>query len=414
MTIELVLMILLLIFSAIFSGSESTLIATSLERVEVLIRRGVRGARLAYKYLLHPERLLVMILVGNNIVNVVFSSLFALYFKELLPETIIVLFSTVIVLIFGEMLPKSIFREFANRWFILITYLIQPIYWLLFPVTFILEKTAHFLIKLFRAHQRREIQFFTKKDLIVHFRQGSQQGLIENEKGLLIDKILSLSEQRVREVMVPRIDIVAVRKQATIEEVRQLFKMTRRSRILIYEDALEHVIGQIHVKDLFNHPATLTEIVRSVMVVPESRTTYDMLLDFKRTQTGIAVVIDEHGSVTGLVSVEDIVEELFGDIHDEHDPDRCFYKKISPDNYLLHGRLEIDFANEILQLRLPKGDYETIGGMLMTLSGRIPQKNEVFIIGGWRIRILAASNKSVRWVKLSPKIARFVADTVKD
>jgi len=397
---QLIIIFLALIFSGFFSGSETAFISANLTRLEVLVRQKIRGARITYNYLSHPENYLITILVGNNITVVIFSSLVAVTVKELLPESLIVIFSSILLLLFGEIIPKTISHEAANRWVIVLAVLMQPVHWVLFPISFIFKKSTEFLTRLFEAEKREDLGLFSKQDLMMFFRQGLHQGLIEREKGTVINKILCLSEQRIRGIMIPRVEIVAVEKNTSIEEIKKIFRETGLSRILVYENELDYIVGKIHVKDLFNNPHSVTDILREVMIVPETKTLYDMLLAFKKSKTGIAAIISEHGGLAGLVSVEDIVEEIFGDIVDEHDPAAILYQRLNDGSFLLSGRLEINFVNEFLKLKLPKGDYETIAGLIMTYLGRIPHKNETFTINKWRFHVVDATRKTIKWVKL--------------
>lgn len=394
-----IIIVLSILFSALFSGSETVFISASLTRLEVLVKQNIRGAKMTYKFLRNPENYLVTILAGNNITVVVFSSYAALYLRDIVPESLIVFISSIVILLFGEIIPKSISREIANRVVIYCTFLMKPIHWLLFPVTYFFERSTRFLSRLFHAEQQEEMNLFSKKDIMHFFSQSSNRGVIESEKGMVINKILNLKEMRIREVMNPRIDIVAIEKNATLESAEKLFQSTGLSRILVYEKYIENIIGKIHVKDLFDNPESVAQITREVIIVPEMKTAYAMLLEFKRTKAGLAAVIDEHGSLSGVVSVEDVVEELFGEISDEHDQEDSLYRKLSPRRYLIHARLEIDFANEFLKFNLPQGNYETVGGLILTHLGRIPKKNEVFVIGTWRIVIIEASSTSIGWVK---------------
>jgi len=397
---EIFIILILILMSAFFSGSETAFISANLTRVEVLIKRKVRGAKLTHRLLSHPEKFLITILAGNNITNVAYSSIFALYLHGTLPASVIVLLSTTLILLFGEIVPKSIFRETANRWVIVLAFLMQPVRLLLLPITFLFEKSTRFLVKLLHAETRQETELFSKKELILHFRQSQRQGVIENEKGELIDGILNLTEIKIKDLMIPRIDIVSIEKNAPVAEIKALFESTALSRILVYDAEPEQIVGHIHVKDLFNNPESIVQILREVPVVPESKTAYSMLLDFKRTKTGIAAAINEHGELAGLVSIEDIIEELFGEIEDEHDDTTMLFKKLNENEYWANARLEISYANEELGLNLPEGDYDTLAGLMLAQMGKIPAKGESIVVGNWTLTVLEASRKKINSLKL--------------
>lgn len=396
---QFIIIIITIILSAFFSGSETAFMSANSARLEVLVKKKSNNAWLAYQFLIHPERFLVTLLIGNNIVNVAYSSLLAICLHEQIPEYLIIFLSTSIILIFGEILPKTIFREVADRSILIITWLIQPFYWLVYPITRLFEKLTHLLIIFFKIQPETEQHLFSRGDLRRFFHQVSREGIIEAEKIKLIDNILQLEDIRIREIMVPRIDVTILSKNTSIADVQECFIRTKLSRILVYGENPEDIIGQIHVKDIFTNPKSVSDILREVMIVPEARLAYDMLVDFKKTKTGIAVVIDEYGSFSGLISVEDILEELFGDIEDEHDSDIPLFKKISDESYLVNGRMEIDDARDILQIDLPSGEYDTIGGLISTQLGKIPGQKMSLVIGDWRITVLKASKKRIHWLK---------------
>lgn len=400
---QLYILLTALVFSAFFSGSETAFISANLTRLEVLVRQKIRGAKFAYKFLRRPENFLITILAGNNIAVVVFSSCFAIILKDSFPESIIIFLSSTILLIFGEILPKSVFRDTANRWVIILVVLMKPVHWLLYPITNIFEKSSRFLIKLFQAEIREEIDLVSKRELELFFKQSSNLGIIENEKSLVINKVFRLSKSRIKEIMIPRIDIVAIEKNSTIAEAKSLFLKTGLSQLLVYESEPDNIIGKINIKDLFNYPQLIREIIHPVLIVPERKSGYEMLLEFKRTKTGIAAVIDEYGSLSGLVAMEDIVEELIGNIIDEHDSTFLLYKKIRPGNYLVHSRLEIEDANEILYMNLPGGDYETVGGFILTHLGRIPKAGEIIELPEWHVLVSSAAVNKIEWLKFSKR-----------
>ncbi len=397
---QLAIILIAIILSGFFSGSETAIISANITRLEVMMKKKSPGARLAYQFIINPEHFLVTLLIGNNISNVIYSSLLTLYLHEQFADYLIVFFSTFIILFFGEILPKTIFRELADRSVTLIAWLIQPFYWIVYPITRLFEKMTHLLTILFKIQPETERHLFSRGDLRQFFHQVSRQGIIEAEKSKLIDNILQLDDLRIRDIMIPRIETMILSKDTSIADAQDYFIRTKLSRILVYGDNPEEIIGQIHVKDIFTNPKSIKDILREVMIVPEARLAYDMLVDFKRSQTGIAVVIDEYGGFSGLISVEDILEELFGDIEDEHDSDLPLFKKINNESYLVNGRMEIDDVKEILQIDLPTGEYDTIGGLISTQLGKIPGQKMSLIVGDWRITVLKASKKRIHWLKL--------------
>ncbi|MBN1347863.1 HlyC/CorC family transporter [candidate division KSB1 bacterium] len=398
---RIALILISLALSALFSGSETALITASRHRLENLIREKVKAAQLAFDFVNDPEKSIITTLVGNNISVVLCSSLSAIYLEKYFTEHIIVILSSAFLLIFGEILPKSIFRERANQLVIPLSYTMRFFYLLLLPIIKTFEGASRLLSRLLKTESSQETVFISRRIMARFVREGSEKGAIEEEKGDMLLKSICVGRRQVRRIMQPRTEIIGVDKQTPIQQVLEIFESSGLSQLVIYESDIDHIIGKIHIKDLFDLPESIDQIIRDILIVPETKSAIEMMTEFKASKNNVAIVIDEHGSTSGIITLEDIIEELFGEIDDEHDPERRLYRRLNAHNLLVSGRLEISYANDQLELGLPEGDYDTIGGMIAHELGRIPQEEETIIIKPWKLTIKKADKRRVRWVKMT-------------
>jgi len=394
------LILLSLILSALFSGSETALLTASRLRLKNLIKKKAKAAKRAYNFIRDPEKFIITTLVGNNIMVVLYSSLSAIYLEKFFTESVIVIISSSVLLIFGEILPKSVFRIRANQWVIPLAYLMRLFYYGFMPINKVFQKMSRLLTKFFKSEQTEDKILVSRRTMARLIKEGSKTGVIEEDKGDMMFKSFLVGRQQLKQVMRPRTEIVAIEKTATIDEVLKLFESSGLSQIVVYENDIDNIIGKIRIKDLFDFPTSIQQVIQQIIIVPETKSTIELLNEFQRSKKNLAIVIDEYGSTSGIVTLEDIIEELFGEIDDEHDPPRPLYRQLTHNTYLMNGRLEIDFANDELNLGLPKGDYETIGGLITTMLGRIPQEGEKIDISHWRFIIKKASRRRIRWLKL--------------
>ena len=394
----------LLGLSAFFSGSETAIISASLTRLEVLKKKGVRGAGLAFRMLIQPEKYMITLLLGNNIVVVVYSALMVLFLKDKLSEPALMLVSTAILLLFGEIFPKTYFQQQSNRWIHIIALFLRPLHWLLYPISFLFAHISNLIMRILHIAPESEPAVLGRHDITYYLRMGTHQGVIEADKSQTIHRILNLETQRVWKIMVPRIDIVALPVSTSIENAKKKFEETGYSRLLVYTENIDNIIGKVHAKDMFTNPPSLKAICRSVKTVPESKTCHEMLTEFRTSRNSIAVVVDEHGSVSGLITLEDVLEELVGEIEDEHDESEMLFFELPNGGWQIHARLPVADANNQLHLNVPEGDYTTIGGLLMARTGKIAKLGETIEINNWKIIVLNTTPQQVTWVQFLPKV----------
>ena len=393
-----------LIFAAFYSGSETALVSANRLKFEALRRLGSRRGKRVVKLLEEPDRFLTICVVGTNIAVVAWSSLVAIKLEPVLASSTIVLVSTVVMLVFGEILPKTLGRSLADRAAGWISVGIAASEILLFPMVWVVRVIGRGLARAFGGgREGRGMQFMlSRRDLEYLLASSEGTAHVEEEERAFITRVFRLGHQRVRDIMIPRTEIEAVRIEEPLARVIQKFKSTGYSRLLVYGESLDDVRGFVHVLDLLKKTQRWQDVIRPVLAVPESLSSVELLRRMQREKKSMAVVVDEYGGTAGLVTLEDLVEQLFGEIRDEFDREERLVRRLGPRSFVISGRAEVAFLNETFGLGLPKGDYATLAGLITEKAGRILAPNEELVVGDWRIRVLSSNPKRVEWVRLDP------------
>ena len=399
--IGFLILLVSIILSAFFSGSETALISARRIKLEVWIRNNVRGAKSAYNYIQHPEKFLTTTLVGTNIAVVTASSFIALYLQRYFNGFIITVISSTFLLLFGEILPKCIARERATTITLYVHWFLRGFYILFFPLIIFVLNISHLLLKIVGTKEENVKWFFSRKDIDMLVREGRQIGLVDDEKQNLISRLILRGNQKVRDVMIPRTEIVAVKKSDSISKVSEIFANTGLSRLPVIGKDIDHIEGIVTVKDvILKKPANISEVIRDLMFVPDTQIIARLLTMMRNNRTSIAIVVDEYGGTAGLITLEDIIEEFFGEIHDEFDEVADIYGKITPTQIDVDGRVSVDELNERFSLNLPEGDYNTLSGLMMKHLGHIPQRGERVEFPDCTLMVLKAYLKRVGWVRI--------------
>ncbi len=399
--IGFLILLVSIILSAFFSGSETALISARRIKLEVWIRNNVRGAKSAYNYIQHPEKFLTTTLVGTNIAVVTASSFIALYLQRYFNGFIITVISSTFLLLFGEILPKCIARERATTITLYVHWFLRGFYILFFPLIIFVLNISHLLLKIVGTKEENVKWFFSRKDIDMLVREGRQIGLVDDEKQNLISRLILRGNQKVRDVMIPRTEIVAVKKSDSISKVSEIFANTGLSRLPVIGKDIDHIEGIVTVKDvILKKPANISEVIRDLMFVPDTQIIARLLTMMRNNRTSIAIVVDEYGGTAGLITLEDIIEEFFGEIHDEFDEVADIYRKITPTQIDVDGRVSVDELNERFSLNLPEGDYNTLSGLMMKHLGHIPQRGERVEFPDCTLMVLKAYLKRVGWVRI--------------
>lgn len=416
MTTSLIIILVCLLLSAFFSGMEIAFLTSNKLRIEIdKSNKGVSQA-LIDLFVSNSGMYITTILVGNNVVMVIYGIFMSelllqnLAFlnlsvgAELFVETVI---STLIILVFAEFLPKTVFRLRSNLFLKIFAVPVFLFYLLFFPLSYFSVWLGGILLRLFtgkKLENKEENRAFGKIDLNNLIEEGEAGAQEEEEvhEIKLFRNALDFSEVKLRECIVPRPDVVALSIDSSIEELSQLFIKTGLSRILIYKESIDDIIGYVHISALFHNPPTISKALSKVLIVPETMAAQRLLNLFFKDQKSIAVVVDEFGVTAGIVTTEDIMEEIFGEIEDEHDHLNLKEEMLSPHEYIFSGRLEVDYLNEKYRLELEeREEYETLAGLILYFNQSIPQEGEVIEMGDVTFTILRVKNARIEEVKVS-------------
>jgi len=403
MGIEITALILLIIISAFFSGTEIAFIVANKIKIEVKARKKRLDAQSALYFINNPQTFFSTILIGNNIVNIAFASISAVFLSVFfsLNELQILLVSSFIILLFGELIPKYFARELSERIVLLAALPLRVVNFLLYPFIKITSSISSFLTNTSNVKAESMKFLFSKEDLEILIQESHKAGMVDKKESDIISKVLSLGDQRVYEVMRPRTEIVGIEISRPIEEALLLFIESGYSKLPVFDENLDNIKGIIYANDFFKSPQSINEILHDAVFVPETKKSFELLNEFLNRQVTIAIVIDEFGGTAGIVTMEDIFEEMFGEIRDEYDIDEDICKKISDNTYIISGKVEIDYINENFNLSIPAGDYETIAGFITNRIGRIPLQGETVSFDGFTFFIVRANQIRIDIVRLT-------------
>jgi CBS domain containing-hemolysin-like protein len=399
---DILLLVILVIISAFFSGSEIAFVTGNKLKIEIKARKNGIAARSALYFTNNPQNFFSIILIGNSVVSISFASLSALFLARIFGfnEISILIISTFILLIFGELLPKYLSSEIPDRIVLISAVPIRVISFILYPVV----KTISWISTLFTRSSSLagwSVNYlFEKEDIETLVKESHEAGIVNKKESDIISRILDVGDQRVYEAMRPRTDIVGINIESTVEEALDIFIESGYSKHPVYEESLDNIKGVIFAYDLFKFPQNLQSIIREIIFVPETKRSFDMMNEFLSKRVSIAAVIDEFGGTAGIVTMEDIIEELFGEIKDEYDIDEEIFRIISKDTYLISGKVEVDLINEKYKLNIPYGNYETLGGYITSRLGRIPPQGEKVTIDNFDILIAKGNNTRIDVVKI--------------
>lgn len=399
---DLLILIIFLALSAFFSASEIAFILSNKIKLEIKARKKNLAAQNALFFSRQPQKFFTTMLIGTNISNIAFASISAVLLSTIfhLDELEILIISTLLLLFLGELIPKYLAREIADRFILLSSVPIRVVSIILYPFVKFLSWISSLLTQRTPATDIGINSLFNRETIDSLVKESHEAGIVNQKESDIISKVLNLGDQRVYEAMRPRTEIVGVEVNQSIDEALSIFIDSGYSKLPVYEDSLDNIRGVIHSYDIFKSPENVQAITKKILFVPDTKKSFEMLNEFLSNHISIAVVVDEFGGTAGLVTMEDIIEELFGEIRDEYDVEENICRKITENSYLISGKVEIDFINEKYKLNIPIGDYETIAGFIITSSGRIPIQGENVKIDHFNFLIARASNKNIEMVKL--------------
>ncbi|NNE32798.1 MAG: HlyC/CorC family transporter [Winogradskyella sp.] len=423
MTTDIVVIIVTLILSAFFSGMEIAYVSSNKIHIELEKKQGDFLGRILSKLTAKPSKYIATMLIGNNIALVIYGfkmgDVLVRWFKTLLPadsttltyllvdlqllsQTLI---STLIILITAEFLPKVFFQIYANSLLKILALPTYMFYGLFSWVSDVVIWISNLVLKyIFKAQDEDAVLAMTKVELGNYI--SEQMESLEDHEDLdseiqIFQNALDFSEVKAREVMIPRTEITAVEISDSIENLRQLFIETGRTKIIVYNENIDDILGYVHAFELFKKPTDIKSILIPVGFVPETILIKDVLNILTKKRKSMTVVIDEYGGTSGLMTIEDIIEELFGEIEDEHDTVELIEEKINDKTFKFSARLEVDYINEVYKLNLPIGEnYETLSGLIVSEAEEIPQENNDILIDKYKFTILEVSSTKINTVLL--------------
>lgn len=417
---EISIIILCLILSAFFSGMEIAFVSSNKIYLEIEKKQDSFISKILTRLTEKPSKFIAAMLIGNNIALVVYGFFMgdllmswihslSYHFSDLLNLFIQTVLSTIVVLITAEFFPKVFFQIYSN---VLIKFFAVPAYvfYLLFYfISTFLIWVSDFILKRFFRTEGDQIQlYFSKIELGNYITE--QMSTIEDDEEVdseiqIFQNALEFSGVKARDIMTPRTEIVAVDLYDSVDELKELFVETGYSKIVVYENSLDEIVGYVHSFDLFKKPKNIKSVVIPVEFVPETIYIKDVMDLLIKKRKSVAVVLDEYGGTSGIITVEDIVEELFGEIEDEHDSDEeLIEKELEEDTYLFSARFDVEYLNQTYKLQIPESDsYGTLGGFIVDFTKEIPQKDDVITIGNYHFVIEEATNKKIELVKMTVK-----------
>ena len=408
---SVLIIIFCVLFSGYFSATETAFSSLNRIRVKNLAEKGDKKAKLVLDLLENFDSLLSTILIGNNIVNIACASVATLLFVKLLGEeqgpSVATIVITIVVLIFGEVTPKSIAKENPEKFAMFAAPFLNMLMIILTPFNFLFIQWKKLISKIFHTENDYSI---TEEELLTIVEEAEQEGRIDEQESSLIRSAIEFSEQEAIDILTPRIDIVGVSYDATKEEIAQIFEETNYSRLPVYKESIDHIIGILYQKDFYNlddEETSFEHIIRPAMFITESKKIGELLQELQQKKSHIAIVLDEYGGTTGIVTLEDILEELVGEIWDEHDEVINEIEKISDTEYIVHGSTNLEDLFEVLDMgmkineEVEEMEVVTVSGWVMEeVLERIPAKGDVGTWQNLEVTVLEMDENRVEKIKL--------------
>ena len=410
MALQIVVILFCIILSAYFSATETAFSTFNRIRIKNLAEKGNKKAKTVIKLSENYDTLLSAILIGNNIVNILASSLATILFIDLLKDGSLAQWSsaistatlTIVILTFGEISPKTVAKKRPEAFALFSAPLINFISYVLYPLSLLFQSLQKLLGKIFNSD---DDEGMTEEELISIIEEAEEVGDFDKEESTLIKSAIEFSDLEVKDIFTPRIDITAVSKTATLDAVKQQFSESGFSRLPIYENDIDNIVGILYYKDFYaTEFSTLDEIIKPVIYVAQTKKINDLLKELQEKQLHMAIVLDEFGSTSGIVTLEDIIEEIVGEIWDEHDEKIIEIEKIADKEYTVSGMANITKLFDELDIDIEEDeepDAQTVGGWIMAELGKIPEENDILESLGLKIEVLAMEGKRVDRVHIT-------------
>ncbi len=400
-----------LILMGFFAGIEMAFYSANRLDIELKKKQGRASGEILDDFVENPIRFLGTTLVGFNIFLVFFGLQISDVMRPIwdyahLPGVarivIEIAISTLLVVIFAEFIPRAIFRARGNSILSALVHIISFFYQIFYPIAAAFITLSNWILKyLFNIRVDEKKEAFSRSDLENLFHQSQHgEGDEETLNTELFENALEFSKVKIRQCLVPRKEIVGLEINAPIAELRRLFSETKLSRIVIYENNIDHLLGYVHQLDMFKSPTNIQQVLLPIPAIPESMSATDLINKFSKERKSIAWVVDEFGGTAGIITMEDVLEEIFGEIQDEYDVEEFVEKQIAENEYIFSGRLEVDYLREKYHLALPETESETLSGLIINYHETIPRAKERIIIGDYEFDIVTVSDTRIEMVKM--------------
>ena len=404
----IIMMAVCLLLSAYFSATETAFSSANTTRLRTLAEKGSGGAALALKLLEQYDRLLSTILIGNNIVNIATASIGTVLFVRHYGDagaTISTVVVTVVVLIFGEISPKSIAKDCAERCAMLSAPILRVFIWVLLPLNQLFSLWKKLLSRVFRLGGESKM---SQEELLMLVDEVQQDGSIDRDEGELLKNAIGFSEQEAQDILIHRVDLAALPVTASKEEIAALFTQTKYSRLLIYEDSIDHILGTVHQKDFYVGCGVTDKPLRDIIAPPvfalENEPIRLLLKKLQQAKTHVAVVVDEYGGTCGIVTMEDILEELVGEIWDEHDEEEVFLRKLGPDTYTVDAAMDLEDFAAYFHVKTGS-EMVSVSGWVMEQFGRVPEVGDSFTCGDLQVEVMRVENHRIEEIRVVQRAA---------
>ncbi len=407
--IQIVLLAILLVASGFFSASETALMSLSKIRIRYMKEEGIKGAKLVGSLIEDSNNLLTSILVGNNVVNIAATSISTSLFLSIFQEKgvpIATAVMTILVLIFGEITPKTIAVNNTEKVALLVSRPIKIIITILKPVVWIFNIITKVIFKILGVQDKGIQPYITEEELKTMVNVSHEEGVLEIEEREIINNVFQFGDMQAKEAMVQRLDIIAINVEDTYDEIMDLFKHEKLSRLPVYEESIDNIIGILNIKDVvfleddeidnFN----IKDYVREAFFTYEFKKITQLLEEMKKDKSQMAIVVDEYGATAGLITIEDLVEVIVGDIDDEYDEGDEEIQVIKEDEYIVEGSTRISDVNEMIGIRLESEEFDSIGGFIIGHIGRIPDENEVVEVDNIRFCIESLEKNRIMKIRI--------------
>ncbi|HBF6684856.1 TPA: HlyC/CorC family transporter [Clostridioides difficile] len=407
--IQIIFLIVLLIGSAFFSASETALMSLSKIRIRYMQDEGVKGAKLVSSLIENPNKLLSSILVGNNVVNIAATSISTSLFIGLMGEKGVALATavmTVLVLIFGEITPKTIAANNSEKVSLLVSKPIKAIIFILRPIVWIFNIITNIIFKLFGITNKGAKSFITEEELKTMVNVSHEEGVLEMEEREIINNVFEFGDMQAKNAMVQRIDMVAIDMEDSYDEIIQVFKTEKLSRMPVYEETIDDIVGILNIKDIIFlsdeeiESFDIKNYMREPFFTYEFKKITQLLEEMKLEKSQMAIVVDEYGGTSGLLTIEDLVEVIVGDIEDEYDEEEDEIQVIKEDEYIVDGSTKIGDVNELIGVNLESEEFDSIGGFIIGHLSRLPEENEVIEVDNIRFCIESIEKNRIKKIRI--------------